>query len=39
MLKFSTRSKARTFAAKSGRKVYDLGADTIGSRWAVKIFG
>lgn len=37
MLKFSTRSKAREFAAKSGRKIVDLGADTIGSRWAVKV--
>lgn len=37
MLKFSTRSKARAFAAKSGHKIVDLGADTIGSRWAVKI--
>lgn len=39
MLKFSTRYKARVFAAKSGRKIVDLGADTIGSRWAVKILG
>ena len=39
MIKFVTRSKAREFAAKSGRKVFDLGADTIGSRWAVKILG
>lgn len=37
MIKFITRSKARAFAAKSGRKIVDLGADTIGSRWAVKI--
>ena len=39
MLKFPTRSKARDFATKSGRKVFDLGADTIGSRWAVKLKG
>lgn len=38
MLKFSTRSKARQFAAKAGKKVVDLGTTT-GSRWAVKVFG
>lgn len=37
MIKFISRSKARAFAAKTGRKTIDLGADTIGSRWAVQI--
>lgn len=37
MLKFKTRDLARSFARKTGRKVKDLGADSIGSRWAVKI--
>lgn len=37
MVKFVSRSKARAFASKTGRKVVDLGSDSIGSRWAVKI--
>jgi hypothetical protein len=37
MLKFSTRSAARSFAVKSGHKVVDLGAGTAGKRWAVKV--
>jgi hypothetical protein len=43
MLKFSTRSAARSFALKSGHKVVDLGADRtpgVGPkwlRWAVKV--
>lgn len=37
MLKFSTRSKARAFAAKANRKVVDLGKDATGSRWAVRV--
>lgn len=37
MLKFKTRNLARAFARKTSRKVKDLGADTIGSRWAVKV--
>ena len=39
MLKFKTRTQARLFASKTCKKVVDLGADTIGSRWAVKIKG
>lgn len=35
MIKFTTRSQARNFA--KGRKIVDLGKDTIGSRWAVVI--
>lgn len=35
MIKFTSRSLAR--ASKTGRKTIDLGSDTIGSRWAVKI--
>ena len=37
MLKFKSRSLARAFASKSGRKVIGLGATVNGSRWAVKI--
>lgn len=37
MLKFKTRSLARAFASKTGRKVIDLSAAVHGSRWAVKI--
>lgn len=37
MIKFISRSKARAFASKTGRKVVDLGASVNGSRWAVKI--
>lgn len=36
MIKFATRTQARSFA-KNGKKVIDLGKDTIGSRWAVVI--
>jgi len=36
MIKFSTRSKARQFAAKGHRQVIDLGTSK-GSRWAVLI--
>ena len=37
MLYFKTRSLARAFAAKAGRKVTDLGHIANGSRWAVKV--
>lgn len=37
MIKFSSRAKARAFAAKAKRKVIDLGKDTQGSRWAVRV--
>jgi len=43
MIKFSTRSKARQFAAKGHRQVIDLGSDRtpgVGpkfSRWAVRV--
>lgn len=37
MLKFTTRTLARAFAAKTGRKVIDLGKGSQGSRWAVKV--
>lgn len=37
MLKFSSRAKARTFAKKSNKQVIDLGKDTQGSRWAVRV--
>lgn len=37
MLKFKTRSKAREFASRTGRKVIDLGKATNGIRWAVKV--
>lgn len=37
MLKFSSRAKARAFAAKRGYKVVDLGKDATGSRWAVRV--
>lgn len=37
MLKFKSRSLARVFASKTGRKVVDLGAAANGSRLAVKI--
>lgn len=37
MLKFKSRSLARVFASKTGRKVIDLGASVDGSRWAVKL--
>ena len=36
MLYFKTRSLARSFAARSGRKVKDLGADNA-KRWAVVV--
>jgi len=36
MIKFSTRSKARLFAAKGQRQVIDLGTSK-GSRWAVLV--
>lgn len=36
MLKFKTRQDARNFAAKTGKKVIDLKAQT-GKRWAVKV--
>lgn len=39
MLKFKTRSAARTFANKSNKKVVDLGSEVAGSRWAVKVVG
>ena len=34
---FKTRSKARAFASRTGRKVVDLGTGENGSRWAVKV--
>lgn len=37
MLKFKTRTLARAFARKTSRKVVDLGTDSLGSRWAVKV--
>lgn len=37
MLKFKSRSLARAFASKTGRKVIDLGATVNGSRWAVRV--
>ena len=37
MLKFKTRSKAREFASRTGRKVIDMGNVANGSRWAVKV--
>lgn len=37
MLKFSSRAKAREYAAKRGYKVIDLGKDSQGSRWAVRV--
>ncbi len=41
MLYFSSRSKARNFAAGKGHKVIDLQAKGVtnltGSRWAVKV--
>ena len=37
MLKFKTRSLARAFASRTGRKVTDLGNVANGSRWAVKV--
>ena len=37
MLYFKTRSKARIFASRTGRKVQDLGNTASGSRWAVKV--
>lgn len=37
MLKFSTRTLARAFAKKTGRRVVDLGTITNGSRWAVLV--
>ena len=36
MLYFSTRSKARAFAVKSGRKVSDFGQGWGKLRWGVK---
>lgn len=37
MLKFKTRTIARAFASRTGRKVIDLGNVALGSRWAVKV--
>lgn len=37
MLKFSTRTLARAFAKKVGKSVVDLGKDSQGSRWAVRV--
>ena len=37
MLKFKTRSLARAFASRTGRKVVDLGTGENDSRWAVKV--
>lgn len=37
MLYFSTRSKARAFAVKSGHKVSDLGHGWGKLRWGVKV--
>lgn len=37
MLKFKTRSLARSFASRTGRKVIDMGKAAQGSRWAVKV--
>lgn len=37
MLKFKTRSKAREFASRTGRKVIDLGSAANGNRWVVKV--
>ena len=34
---FKTRSKAREFASRTGRKVIDLGNVDNGSRWGVKV--
>ena len=34
---FKTRSKARDFAKRTGRKVIDLGSAANGSHWAVKV--
>ena len=36
MLYFKTRYLARAFAARSGRKVKDFGADSV-KRWAVAV--
>lgn len=37
MLYFKTRSLARAFASRTGRKVSDLGNAANCSRWAVKV--
>lgn len=37
MLKFKTRSLARAFASRTGRKVQDMGTTAQGSRWGVKV--
>jgi len=37
MLYFKTRSLARAFASRTGRKVQDLGSAAKGSRWVVKV--
>jgi hypothetical protein len=37
MLKFKTRSLARAFASRTGRKVHDMGSAANGSRWGVKV--
>lgn len=37
MLKFTSRALARAFAKKSNKRVVDLGANTTGSRWAVRV--
>lgn len=37
MFKFKTRSLARAFASRTGRKVQDLGTGASGSRWGVKV--
>jgi hypothetical protein len=37
MLYFKTRSLARAFASRTGRKVTDMGTAAKGSRWGVKV--
>lgn len=34
---FKTRSLARAFASRTGRKVQDMGTGANGSRWGVKV--
>ncbi len=37
MIFFKTRSAARNFATKTGKKLIDNGPNVIGRRWAVKV--
>lgn len=37
MLKFTSRAAARNFAKKANKRVIDLGKDSQGSRWVVRV--